>query len=197
MDDSGWTAVTAALDDEDGSVDDRLDRLVPLLYDELHGVAHRLLRSELAEPTLSTTTLLHEAYMKLAGGGAVSERGRDYFFAAASRAMRQVLVEQARRRNRVKRGGRLTRVRLEEARLAEEGPCADVLAVDAALERLTEIRPRAARIVEGRFFGGLNLGEMARVLDISERTAKRDWAFARAWLFRELSEPQDPAASGT
>jgi RNA polymerase sigma-70 factor, ECF subfamily len=170
-----------------GSDGDPLDRLIPILYAELHSLAERVLAREYGEPTLSTTTLLHEAYLKLAAGDRVSERGRDYLFAAASRAMRQVLVEHARRRGRLKRGGGATRIRLDEARMEGTGPGADVLELDQALERLAEIRPRAARLVEGRFFGGLGLGEMARVLEISDRTAKRDWAFARAWLYRELS----------
>lgn len=166
---------------------DRLDRLIPLLYEELHATAHRILSRELGDPTLSTTTLLHEAYLKLSPGETIPARGRAYLFAAASRAMRQVLVEHARRRGRAKRGGGAPHLRLEEARLESDGPCPDVLDVDRALTRLTEIRPRAARIVEGRFFGGLELGELARILDVSERTVKREWAFARAWLFRELS----------
>jgi RNA polymerase sigma-70 factor, ECF subfamily len=164
-----------------------LDRLVPLLYQELHEIAHRILGREIGDPTLSTTTLLHEAYLKLSPADTVTARGRAYLFAAASRAMRQVLVEHARRRGRAKRGGGAVHVRLEEARLKADAPCPDVLDVDRALTRLAEIRPRAARIVEGRFFGGLELGELAQILDVSERTAKRDWAFARAWLFRELS----------
>jgi RNA polymerase sigma-70 factor, ECF subfamily len=151
-----------------------------------------MLGRELGEPTLSTTTLLHEAYLKLAAGGSVSERGRDYLFAAASRAMRQVLVDHARRRRRIKRGAGVKPIRLEEARLAADSPSADILEIDRALDRLADIRPRAARIVEGRFFGGLGLGDMARILEISERTAKRDWAFARAWLYRELSRAAEP-----
>jgi RNA polymerase sigma-70 factor, ECF subfamily len=188
-------ATTRAQDGDWERPDDQLDRLIPLLYAELHHLARRTLGREYGERTLSTTTLLHEAYLKLAAdeGEGVTARGRDYLFASASRAMRQVLVDHARRRGRAKRGGGRPHIRLEEARLAEDGPCADVLDVDRALTRLAEIRPRAARIVEGRFFGGLGLEELARALQISERTAKRDWAFARAWLFRELSEGVDHA----
>jgi RNA polymerase sigma-70 factor, ECF subfamily len=180
--------IDTILRDPNPSSADRLDRLIPLLYAELHELAQRVLAQELGEPTLNTTTLLHEAYLKLAAGSSVAEHGRDYLFAAASRAMRQVLVDHARRRGRAKRGGGYTAIRLDEARLEAEGAGADVLEIDQALNRLAEIRPRAARIVEGRFFGGLPLADMARLLDISDRTAKREWSFARAWLYRELSE---------
>lgn len=191
MDISARRDVAGTLPEEQGcpdQLDDQLDLLIPVLYRELHDLAHRILARERGEPTLSTTTLLHEAYLKLAAGERVSERGRDYLFAAASRAMRQVLVEHARRRGRVKRGSGVEGIRLEEARVEANGIGSDVLDVDRALNQLAEIRPRAARIVEGRFFGGLEVSEMARVLGVSERTAKRDWAFARAWLFRELSD---------
>jgi RNA polymerase sigma factor (TIGR02999 family) len=177
----------------DAPDDERLDELIPVLYAELHGLAHRILDRELGQVTLNTTALLHEAYLKLAVGESLSVDGRDYLFAAASRAMRQVLVDHARRRSRVKRGSGATHVRLEGVQVAADRPCADVLDVNRALERLEQIRPRAARLVEGRYFGGLNLDDMARVLGISERTAMRDWAFAKAWLYRELSEVTNPS----
>lgn len=163
-----------------------LDPLITVLYEELHGMAHRALGRETGSATLNTTALLHEAYLKLVRSERVTAHGRDYFFAAASRAMRQVLVDHARRRSRTKRGGGVAPIRLEEARLSADGALAEVLEVDQALERLAEADPRAARVVEGRFFGGLTLAEVAGALGISSRTAKRDWAFARAWLYREL-----------
>jgi RNA polymerase sigma-70 factor (ECF subfamily) len=165
-----------------------LDPLIAVLYDELHALSHRTLAAQFGEPSLSTTALLHEAYLKLVDGDGVAAKGRDYFFAAASRAMRQALVDHARRRSRVKRGGGAPHVRLEEAQIAVDGAFAEVLEVDQALTRLAEINPRAAQLVEGRFFGGLSLRESAGVLGVSERTAKRDWAFARAWLYRELTQ---------
>lgn len=188
MEASARHAVTRLLDECRGQDEKSLESLIAILYDELHALAHRALSREFEEPTLSTTALLHEAYLKLVDGERVASRGRDYFFAAASRAMRQVLVDHARRRGRVKRGGGMSRVRLEEAQLSADGACAEVLEVDQALERLTEISPRAARVVEGRFFGGLSLKEVAGAIGVSPRTAKRDWAFARAWLYRELAE---------
>jgi RNA polymerase sigma-70 factor (ECF subfamily) len=165
-----------------------LDPLIAVLYDELHALAHRTLSGQPGDPTLNTTALLHEAYFKLVGSDGVTSKGRDYFFAAASRAMRQALVDHARKRSRLKRGGGAVHLLLEEAQIAADGACAEVLEVDQALTRLAEINPRAAQLVEGRFFGGLTLRESAGVLGISERTAKRDWAFARAWLFRELTQ---------
>lgn len=187
MEASARHTVTRLLRESRGPVERSLEPLIAILYDELHALAHQTLAQEIGEPTLSTTALLHEAYLKLVDSELVTSRGRDYFFAAASRAMRQVLVDYARRRGRVKRGGRMSRVRLEEARLSADGACAEVLEVDQALERLVEVSPRAARVVEGRFFGGLSLKEAASALGVSERTAKRDWAFARAWLYRELT----------
>lgn len=180
--------VTRVLREGGGSDEQSLELLIATLYDELHGLAHRTMAGERGNCTLSTTALLHEAYLKLFDSERIPSRGRDYFFAAATRAMRQVLVDHARHRSRVKRGGNAPHLQLEEARLAVDGPCPEVLEVDQALDRLAEINPRAARVVEGRFFGGLTLDEAARLLGVSERTAKRDWAFARAWLYRDLSK---------
>lgn len=163
-----------------------LDPLIAVLYDELHALAHWALSQESSEATLSTTVLLHEAYMKLVGSEQVTSRGRNYFFGAATRAMRQVLVDHARRRTRLKRGGGVSPVRLEEAQVSSDGSLAEVLEVDEAVKRLAKVSPRAARVVESRFFGGLTLSETAGVLGVSHRTTKRDWAFARAWLFREM-----------
>ncbi len=187
MEASARQAVTRLLREPPELDEQSLDPLIAILYDELHAMAHRTLVAQVGEPTLNTTALLHEAYLKLVGSDAVTSKGRSYFFAAASRAMRQALVDHARRRSRVKRGGGMAQLRLKEADLPAEGACAEVLEVDQALDRLAEVSPRAARVVEGRFFGGLSIGESAEALGISERTAKRDWAFARAWLFRELS----------
>ncbi len=184
---SARQAVTRLLRESPELDEQSLDPLIAVLYDELHAMAHRTLAAQVGEPTLNTTALLHEAYLKLVGSDGVTAKGRRYFFAAASRAMRQVLVDHARRRSRAKRGGGMARVRLEEAELPAEGICAEVLEVDQALDRLAEVSPRAARVVEGRFFGGLNIAESAQALGVSQRTAKRDWAFARAWLYRELS----------
>lgn len=185
--------VTRLLREGSAADEESVKLLIAALYDELHGMAHRTLAGERRNCTLSTTALLHEAYFKLVDDEKVTSRGRDYFFAACSRAMRQVVVDHARRRGRVKRGGGLKRVRLEEAPLTADGHerFAEVIEVDRALRRLAAINLRAARVVEGWFFGGLSLEQTGRALGISGRTAKRDWAFARAWLYRELADEGD------
>lgn len=161
-----------------------LDRLFHLLYDELRIIAHRHLRSLHGEGacTLNTTALVHESYLKLAGGAPVRGAGRAQFFAVASRAMRSILVDYARRGAAAKRGGDLVRVTLQEGMTAGDGRATDLLAVDAALTRLAENLPRLAQVVECRFFGGMTVAETAEALDISPRTVERDWTRARAYL---------------
>ncbi|MCH9648879.1 MAG: sigma-70 family RNA polymerase sigma factor [Deltaproteobacteria bacterium] len=165
------------------------DQLVPFVYEELRKMARRQLAGERHQQTLNTTGLVHEAYLKLVDHTQVSERGRSYFFAAAACAMRQVLVDAARRRNRLKRGAGLRPEPLEEARLELEGFTARVLHLEEALEALAAEFPRQAQVVECRFFGGLTVVETSQALDISPRTVKGDWALARAWLFRALQSP--------
>jgi RNA polymerase sigma-70 factor, ECF subfamily len=161
-----------------------LDRLVPLLYDELRAMAHRQLLAE-SEPTLQTTALVHEAYLKLAGGRSTA-RGRAYFFAAAAQAMRQVLIDRARRRQAAKRGGSAERVTLGEQDAAVDAYSIELLELDDALRRLAVRSARQARVVEYRFFAGMSVNETAEALGVSSRTVEADWAIARAWLFREL-----------
>lgn len=179
-------AVTALLRAPDSADADLTDRLLPLVYDELHAMAHRHLARERRGHTLSTTALVHEAYLKLVDQTQVGRRGRTYFFGAAARAMRQILVDYARRRNRQKRGGGQAPVTLKEALVAVDDFAADLLDLDEALERLAVLSPRQARVVECRFFGGLNMEETAEVLGVSASTVKNDWAVARAWLYRRL-----------
>lgn len=165
--------------------DDR--EMVELAYEELRDLARGLLRREHDQLTLQTTALVHEAYLKLAGSPRVSERGRSYFFGAAVRAMRQILVDAARRRGRDKRGGGVRPVSFDEAEAGAVTVDERVLWVHDALERFAAEYPRHARVVECRFFGGLSVEETAQVLETSTRTVKRDWAFAQAWLYREWS----------
>ena len=163
-----------------------LDRLMPLVYSELRLVALRHLVGERENHTLSPTALVHEAYLKLVDQTWTSAEGRAYFFAAASRAMRQILVDHARRRVRTKRGGRQQAVPLEEHHLVVDEFDAELLGLDEALRQLADFEPRAVRVVECRFFGGLSVEETAETLGISVRTVKRDWLLAKAWLYRRL-----------
>ncbi len=185
---SDVTELLLAAADGDSSA---IERLVPIVYTELRRIAHRRLAGERADHTLGTTDLVHEAYIKLADLERLNWQNRAQFMAIASRLMRQVLVDYARRRRAVRRGGGRPKVELEAVaeRLAAESaePTEEVLALHQALERLEEINDRHARIVECRFFGGMSIRETAEALSLSPATVKRDWVMARAWLNRELS----------
>jgi RNA polymerase sigma factor (TIGR02999 family) len=177
------TLLLAAAKAGDGSASDRLFSLV---YEDLRRVARRQLRARL-RPTLTTTALVHETYLKLSASGRWSARDRVHFFALAARAMRQIVVDYARQRTRVKRGGRVAPVSLDPSQaLAGDEAADEILAVDQALSRLSEADPELARLVEWRFFGGLSVDEIARTLEVSDRTVKRHWRAARAFLYREL-----------
>lgn len=179
---SSRDAVTIVLRDGREAV----DALLPLLYDELRAMARRRLARERHRGVLSTTALLHEVYIKLVDETRVPIASRAYFFGAAARAMRQVLVDAARRRGRLKRGAGEVELELDEAQLSVDGCAAEVLDLDEALSDLAQLYPRQAQVVECLFFGGLSVEETAQGLDLSTRTVKRDWALARAWLFRRL-----------
>jgi len=170
----------------DPEAPDSIDDLVPLIYDELREIAHRQLAGWPNNETLNTTALVHEAYVRLAGGRLVIEKGRAYFFGSASRAMRQVLVDYARKRHAVKRGGGQIHVSLDDATFAVETFASDLLDLDTALTRLAALSERQARIVECRFFGGMTVEETADCLAVSVRTVQHDWALARAYLYRSL-----------
>lgn len=172
-----------------------VDRVVPLLYEELRSLAHRQLMRERADHTLRTTALVHEAYVKLVPAGEVTERGRAYFFAAAAHAMRQVLVEHARRRNAAKRGGGAAMVTLGEDDASVDAYAAELLDLDDALERLARRSPRQVKVVEYRFFAGMTVEETATALGVSHRTVESDWAMARAWLFHALGGESTPSAA--
>lgn len=162
------------------------DRLLEVLYRELHGMAHGRLRHERPGATLQTTALVHEAYLRLVDQRQVEWRDRGHFLALAATMMRRVLVDRARTRDAVKRGGGEPAIALTEIQSLGVDPEVEILDVDRALDRLAAAFPRAARVVELRFFGGLELEEIGEVVGISLRTVKRDWAFASAWLGNEL-----------
>jgi RNA polymerase sigma factor (TIGR02999 family) len=163
-----------------------LDRLFPLIYEELSRIAHRLLEGERSDHTFGTTALVHEAYLKLVDQTRAQWSDRTHFFAVAARAMRRILVDYARRHRAVKRGGERARVSLEEATILAEERSDTMLALDEALIRLAEIDERLSRVVECRFFGGLTEEETAEALSITARTVRRDWAKAKGWLAQEL-----------
>jgi RNA polymerase sigma factor (TIGR02999 family) len=184
----GRDAVTAVLNAAGREGRDVVDALLPLVYDELRRMAHRHLARERRQRTLSTTGLVHEAYLKLVDQDRVPVKSRAYFFAAAAHAMRQVLVDAARRRGRIKRGGGEAPLNLEDFQVAVDDFAAELRDLDEALERLAAVFPRQARVVECRFFGGLSVEETAEALELAPRTVKRDWSLARAWLYRELRD---------
>ena len=178
------TRILSAIAQGDSSA---ASQLLPLVYDELRKLAgHRLARQSPGQ-TLQPTALVHEAYLRLVGDPQESNwESRGHFFAAAAEAMRRILVENARRKGRRKRGGGLSRLDLDAEQVAAPAVREDLLALDEALSKLSAVDPQAAQLVELRYFAGLAIPEAARVLGVSPRTADRLWAFARAWLLREI-----------
>ncbi len=175
--------ILAAFEDGDR---DALDRLVPQIYGELRRIAHRELTRERRDHTLSTTEVVHEAFLKLLDHSAVSPREEVRFLAVAATAMRRALIEHARRRNALKRGGGQHPLTLEEYAVVEEQDVEQLLCLDDALTRLADLDGRLASVVECRYFGGLTEDETAAALGVTARTVRRDWVKAKAWLYREL-----------
>jgi RNA polymerase sigma-70 factor (ECF subfamily) len=165
-----------------------VDKLLPIVYDELRKHAGFMMRRERVGHTLQPTALVHEAFLRLVQQDRVQWTGRAHFFAVASNLMRRILVDHARTRLAEKRGGGADRISIEEGLGLSVGSDADVLAVDRALERLAELDPRQAEIVTLRFFGGLSVEEVATVLNMSKRAVEAEWTMIKAWLRRELSE---------
>jgi RNA polymerase sigma factor (TIGR02999 family) len=171
------------------------DQLLPLVYEELRKLAAARLAHEKPGQTLQATALVHEAYVRLVGGKSIqSWDSRGHFFAAAAEAMRRILLNRARDRLRLKRGGGGQRVDLNQIEVALETPDEDLLAVDEALEALAAEDADCAKLVKLRFFAGLSLREAAESLGIPRRTADRQWAYARAWLYARLGEGRQPSA---
>jgi RNA polymerase sigma factor (TIGR02999 family) len=163
-----------------------LERLTPIVYEELHRLARRYMRGERPDHSLQTTALVNEAYMRLVGYERMQWQNRGHFLAVSAQVMRRILVEHARRHN-LKRGGGVPHVSLEEAAQVGGNRAMDLVALDDAMSTLAQLDPRKAQVVEMRFFGGLNVDETADVLNVSPATVMRDWSTAKAWLYRELA----------
>ncbi len=167
-----------------------LQKLTPLVYEELHRIAHQYMTRERPDNTLQTTALINEAYVRLLDLSAVSWQDRAHFFAVCAQVMRRILTDFARARQRQKRGAGARHVFLEETLVVSGDPQADLVALDEALNDLSALDPRKGQVVELRFFGGLKVEEVAEVLKVSSHTVMRDWDVAKAWLARQLSGGQ-------
>lgn len=163
------------------------ERLFPLVYDELKRQARNYLRRERSDHTLQPTALVHEAYLKMVDQTSLSAENRAHFFGIAARMMRQILVDHARQHNTEKRGGAAQRFSIEDLDVLPAQSAADLLELDEALKKLEKVDERKSKVVDMRFFGGLKEAEIAEVLGVTEKTVRRDWQFAKLWLFRELS----------
>lgn len=182
--------VTLALDALGGGAPLAVEELLPLVYQDLRRLARRKMAREAPGNTLGPTALVHEAYLRLVSDGSPQRWvNRGHFYAAAAEAMRRILIEAARRKSSLKRGGERRRVELTETSLEEHAPPEGLLALDEVLKKLEAEDPESFRVVVLRYFGGLGVEETAAALGISPRTAKRNWSFARAWLRREMERP--------
>jgi RNA polymerase sigma-70 factor, ECF subfamily len=165
-----------------------LDKLIPLVYQELRRVAHRQMRRERVGDTLQTTALVNEVYLRLVDYERMRPRDRSHFFAIAAQAMRRILIERARSRRSMKRGSGAQKVSLDEAADVSNEQAADLLALDEALTKLAAVDHRKAQVVELKYFGGMTIEETAEALDVSTPTIERDWHLAKIWLHREISK---------
>ena len=163
-----------------------LQKLTPLIYDELRRIAHRYAQRERNGHTLQTTALVNEAYLRLAAGEKHDWQNRSHFFAVTAQVMRHILIDHARRRRFVKHGGEAQQVPIEDASLMATERAAELIALDEALAEFAKLDPRKARVVELRYFGGLSLEETADTVGVSLMTVRRDWSTAKAWLFKRL-----------
>lgn len=189
MDSSTPQQVTQLLIDWRNGDRQALDRLMPLVYNELRRIAQRSRRTQIAGNTFQTADLIHEAYLKLAGQNGIDWQNRAHFYAVAARVMRYLLIDHARAKLTQKRGGGAEMISLNELEIGEPGRSLEILSLNQALERLAGMDERKSRIVEMRYFAGMNNNEVAEVLGVSEITVKREWTRAKAWLYRELNEP--------
>lgn len=179
--------ITSLLLEWNGGNKEALDRLIPLVHDELHRLAHHYMSGERAGHLLQTTALVNEAYLRLIDSSRVQWRSRAHFFAVSAQLMRRILVDIARARQKLKRGGEALLVPLEEAAPVSGGRPVDLIALDIALNKLAGFDERKSRVVELRYFAGLSVEETAEVLEVAPITVMRDWDLAKVWLSRELS----------
>jgi len=179
--------VTQLLADWSGGDSDALDRLIPLVQPELHRLAHHYMSREAIGHTLQTTALLNEAFLQLVDDPKRSWQNRTHFVAAAAQLMRRIMVDHARERRALKRGGGALKVSLDDAALVTERRSEELLALDEALQELAALDPRKSQIVELRYFGGMTIEETATFLKMSHRSVEREWTMAKAWLYRALS----------
>lgn len=186
----GPEQVTQLLIDWGNGDKEALDKLMPLVYDELRRLARHYMRRERAGHTLQTTALVNEAYMRLVDQRNVHWQSRAHFFAIAAQLMRRILIDQARKRTNSKRGGDVRKVSLDEAAVVSQARAADLIALNDALTDLEAMDQRKSKVVELRFFGGLNIEETAEVMSISPATVQREWNLAKAWLYREIGGEQ-------
>jgi RNA polymerase sigma factor (TIGR02999 family) len=180
--------ITQLLDEWSNGNQTALDKLYPLVYDELHKMARRYISRERQGHTLQTTALINEAYVRLVDQKHVHWQNRAHFFAISAQIMRRILIDHARREHYAKRGGGAQKISLDEVAMVAVERASNLILLDEALTRLGEIDSRRSQVVELRYFGGLNNEEIAGVLKISENTVTRDWNMARAWLYQELTE---------
>lgn len=178
--------VTGLLSDWSHGDQAALEKLTPLIYEELHRLAHHYMRQERPNHTLQTTALVNEAYLRLVDQKSAHWQNRAHFFALAAQVMRHILVDYARKRRYAKRGGAARQVTFDEAAIVSQQRAAEFVALDEALKSLEAIDPRKSQVVELRFFGGLNFEEIARVLKVSPITVRRDWRSAKAWLYQAV-----------
>lgn len=181
---SNVTQILTAIEQGDAKA---ADELLPLVYEELRRLAAHKMSHELPGQTLQATALVHEAYIRLVGSEARNWNSRTHFFAAAAEAMRRILIDNARCKQRLKRGGGQDKVDLDSAELAIEAPSDDLIALDEALAKLASTDKVKADLVKLRYFAGLTLEQAAEILGLSQTTAKRQWTYARAWLYRQIT----------
>ncbi|MBK7629243.1 MAG: sigma-70 family RNA polymerase sigma factor [Ignavibacteriales bacterium] len=180
--------ITLLLEDCVNGKKEAINELLPLVYNELKKISSKYLHEEYRNHTLQTTELVHEAYIKLIGGQEINWQNRGHFFGIAANSMRQILVDYARKHNSQKRGEGKTHLSLENAEDIAFESEEDIIALDDAMKKLEAFDPDLSKVVELRFFGGLNVDETSKVLNCSASTVKRDWSLAKAWLFRELGK---------